>query len=170
MTVRAALFALAREGAFRPRWSERIEAEWRAAMAKPPDAPPPALIDGEIALARAAFPDALVEGWEALEGPLSLPDWHDRHVLAAAIAAEADVLVTDNLRDFPQRTLAGHGIARESADAFLWRLAGEEAAATLRALTRLAAETAPMRGETPLPKWLKKARLPRFAKAVAGLV
>lgn len=170
LVVRAALLAAARAGAFRPRWSVRIEDEWRAALAKPPNAPPPALIDGEIALARAAFPDALAQGWEALEGPLSLPDWNDRHVLAAAIAADADVLVTDNLRDFPTRVLAGHGLRRETADAFLWRLLGEREAQMAQALARLEEETAPLRQGATLPALLKKARLPRFAKAAAAVL
>jgi hypothetical protein len=49
----------------------------------------------------AAVLDCLVEGHEALIGSLSLPDDNDRHVLAAAIHAGADAIVTFNLRDFP---------------------------------------------------------------------
>jgi len=36
---------------------------------------------------------------------LWLPDADDRHVLAAAVALEADVLCTDNLTDFPTDTM-----------------------------------------------------------------
>jgi len=36
---------------------------------------------------------------------LWLPDADDRHVLAAAVALEADVLCTDNLKDFPTDTM-----------------------------------------------------------------
>jgi hypothetical protein len=44
-------------------------------------------------------------------GPtLTLPDADDRHVLAAAIRAEADVIVTFNLGDFPAETLKRYGI------------------------------------------------------------
>ena len=47
-----------------------------------------------------AFPDALVVGYEALIGKM-VNDPKDRHVLAAAVRGGAEVLVTENLRDFP---------------------------------------------------------------------
>lgn len=161
---RELLLAAARAGYMRPIWSARIEAEWRSAALRDADPGAEALIDGEIALARAAFPDALVSGWEALEGPLSLPDWNDRHVLAAAIAGEAELLITDNLRDFPRRALIEHGVEAISADAFLRKWAEERpeaAAAFMRAVT-----------DDPLDarKRLKRARLPRFAKEIERLL
>lgn len=48
-----------------------------------------------------AIPDALVTGCEGLAGQLVLPDENDRHVLAAAVRAGAQVIVTTNLRGFP---------------------------------------------------------------------
>jgi hypothetical protein len=36
----------------------------------------------------------------------AVPDVKDRHVLAAAIGARADVIVTDNLKHFPDHALA----------------------------------------------------------------
>lgn len=47
-----------------------------------------------------AFPEAMVTGYEHLEATVN-SDPKDRHVLAAAVAAGADALVTVNLRDFP---------------------------------------------------------------------
>ena len=52
------------------------------------------------------FPDAVVTGYEAIAARLDLPDPGDRHVLAAAIRGQADVIVTGNLRDFPPDRLA----------------------------------------------------------------
>jgi hypothetical protein len=54
--------------------------------------------------------DCLVTGYEPLIEGLTLPDPNDRHVLAAAILAGADVIVTFNLRDFPPEALARFGV------------------------------------------------------------
>ncbi len=52
------------------------------------------------------MPDCIVDGWEPLVDGLTLPDPNDRHVLAAAIHAGAQVIVTTNLKDFPAEELA----------------------------------------------------------------
>lgn len=59
---------------------------------------------------REAFDDALVSGWEELEGGLSLPDQDDRHVLAAAIRGGAQAIITANAKDFPAAALAPLGL------------------------------------------------------------
>ena len=51
-----------------------------------------------------------------------MPAPGDRHVLAAAIRAEADIIVTANLNDLPASSLAPHGLEAEHPDAFLVRL------------------------------------------------
>lgn len=66
-----------------------------------------------------AFPEALVNGYEQLVPALNLPDEKDRHVLAAAVRAGADVIVTDNKRDFPDASIARFDIAASTADDFL---------------------------------------------------
>jgi predicted nucleic acid-binding protein len=67
---------------------------------------------------RTAFPDALVNGWEPLVATVQLPDPDDRHVVAAAWAGRADVIVTDNLADFPPDALPAP-LFRQSLDDFL---------------------------------------------------
>ncbi len=66
-----------------------------------------------------AVRDCLVTGYEDLIASLSLPDPDDRHVLAAAIRADADVIVTYNLKDFPAETLAPFDIEAQHPDDFL---------------------------------------------------
>lgn len=57
-------------------------------------------------------------GHEPLIEGLKLPDPDDRHVLAAAIKAGAQVIVTRNLKDFPETDLQPWDIEAQSPDAF----------------------------------------------------
>jgi hypothetical protein len=67
----------------------------------------------------AAVRDCLVTGYEPLIDALDLPDPDDRHVLAAAIRSRAQVIVTNNIRDFPADELHGWDIEPLSADDFV---------------------------------------------------
>jgi hypothetical protein len=66
--------------------------------------------------------DALVEGYEDLIPTLSLPDENDRHVLAAAIRGEAQVIVTMNLKDFPDAVLQHYEMEAQHPDEFILQL------------------------------------------------
>lgn len=111
------LLSLAEVGFYRPRWSKRILDETEAAI--------PKITKGECDGSRPrrrieeAFPESLVTGWEVYEESLALPDPNDNHVLAAAIAASASVIVTDNIVDFPLSKLSPHKIEAISADDFI---------------------------------------------------
>ncbi|WP_406022298.1 PIN domain-containing protein [Nocardioides sp. NBC_00850] len=50
-------------------------------------------------------------------------DAKDRHVLAAAVSAEADILLTDNIRHFPRAWMDGRGIELVGSGDLLIRLA-----------------------------------------------
>ncbi|WP_319421477.1 PIN domain-containing protein [Pleurocapsa sp. FMAR1] len=52
----------------------------------------------------------LVNDYEWFINNLGLPDPNDRHVLAAAIKAKAKVIVTNNLKDFPQSELNKYNV------------------------------------------------------------
>ena len=67
----------------------------------------------------AAISDAIVTDYEGHIDGLVLPDTDDRHVLAAAIVGQADIIVTLNMRDFPSHTLDAYGIQAQHPDAFL---------------------------------------------------
>jgi predicted nucleic acid-binding protein len=116
--LRDLLLQLAFAGLFQARWSADINDEWRRnLLAARPE------LTAQIALTQAtmhrAMPDALVTGYEVYIADLSLPDPDDRHVLAAAITAGADVIVTFNLKDFPSEVLTTHGVEAQHPDAFL---------------------------------------------------
>jgi predicted nucleic acid-binding protein len=90
-----------------------------------------------IAAMRAAFPEALVTGYDPLIASMT-NDPKDRHVLAAAIVSGAPVIVTSNLRDFPETALAEWSIEAQSPDQFLTDLAEGNVALMKLALSRQA--------------------------------
>ncbi len=63
--------------------------------------------------------DCLVEGYEDLIPSLPLPDPSDRYVLAAAIRAGAEVIVTMNLKHFPRPVMFTYGIEAQHPDLFV---------------------------------------------------
>src|SRR6187551_94237 len=67
----------------------------------------------------AAVRDWKVSGYEDLVDALKLPDPDDRHVLAAAIKAKAQVIVTSNVRDFPSAELRRWDIDPKTPDEFV---------------------------------------------------
>jgi predicted nucleic acid-binding protein len=67
-----------------------------------------------------AFPESTVQVPATFaESLIGIPDKSDRHVLAAAITGHAHVIVTSNLKDFPEEYLAEFDILRHSPDEFL---------------------------------------------------
>jgi len=104
---------------FQPRWSTEIHREWTShVLANRPDLSPER-IERTRMLMDAKVEDCLVTGYEGLIVKLTLPDPDDRHVLAAAIHAQATLILTFNLRDFPDDILAPYGIRAQHPDEFL---------------------------------------------------
>lgn len=113
---------LALTGLFRAKWSADVHEEWISALLeKRPD-----LTRDKLERTRALMDlhavDALVTGYEDLIPGLRLPDPNDRHVLAAAIRGQADVIVTMNLRDFPPEIVGPFGIEAQHPDGFVLHL------------------------------------------------
>ena len=67
--------------------------------------------------------DVLVEDYEHLITGLELPGPNDRHVLAAAVAAKAHMIVTFNLAHFPQAALEPFDLEALHPDRFIADLA-----------------------------------------------
>ena len=141
MYLRDTLLRAAEARLYRVYWSEQILEELRRNL----------VCNGAMDEARALrllqemwryFPDALVTDHERLIAEMSNHP-KDRHVLAAAVQIGAQVIVTENLRDFPHQVVGKLGIAIQSSDAFLThlyplnparmcRLVREQAAAYIR--------------------------------------
>lgn len=117
IVIRDLLFWFAFYELYTPKWSATIFKEWKDVMLRK------GLTNDEaekrVQRANTAFPDALVFNYENLIATLTLPDEDDKHVLAAAIKSNADVIVTNNLKDFPEEYLNSFGIKAKSADDFL---------------------------------------------------
>jgi predicted nucleic acid-binding protein len=117
------ILSLAEAGFFRPRWSSEILAETERAICailkKRGTADPEDIAKRHCEAIQSAFPEAITTGYEKLISGCELPDQKDRHVLAAAIQARSSVIVTENIRDFPEETIAVFNISVSSVDAFL---------------------------------------------------
>jgi predicted nucleic acid-binding protein len=166
--MREVLLGVAAEGLFEPLWSPRILEEWARAAAKLGPGQE-ALARGEIAAVEARWPQASVHPKAGDEARLWLPDPNDVHVLAAAIAGSADLLLTLNTSDFPRHTLAEEGVTREVPDLFLRDLFGQSPDAVAKVARAVQAEAERLSGELwPIRRLMKKARLPRLGKALEG--
>ncbi|WP_108482205.1 RSP_2648 family PIN domain-containing protein [Oceaniglobus ichthyenteri] len=162
--LREILLGVAAKGLFEPLWSPRILEEWaRATIKLGPGAEDVAR--GEIALLSANWPKASVQPREKDLARLHLPDENDVHVLAAAIAGHADLIVTFNAKDFPRHTLTEEGLSRQDPDQVLRALFAENPDAVREVINSVHEKAQTLSGETlPLRPLLKRARLPRLAK------
>ncbi len=111
--LRDFLLNLAVPGFFRARWTDEIHDERISnLLERRPDLNLEKLTRTRN-LMNTAVQDCLITGYQSLIPGLSLPDENDRHVLAAAIHAGADVIVTFNKKDFPEAYLSQFGIAAQ---------------------------------------------------------
>lgn len=105
--------------------------------------------------------DCLVTDYESFIEQLTLPDPDDRHVLAAAIRCQAGVIVTLNMRDFPDEVVARYGISVQHPDEFLAHLFDLKPAVVCTAVREMRASLAnPPKTVRELLEDLLKAGLP----------
>ncbi len=107
---------------FRARWTEDIHEEWiRNLLKNRPDLKRQKL-EQTRGLMNQNVRDCLVTNYKSLIPRPTLPDPDDRHVLAAAVTAQASVIVTFNLSDFPPTVLEVYGMKAQHPDDFILRL------------------------------------------------
>jgi hypothetical protein len=165
--LREVLFAVAGQGLFKPLWSPRIAEEWARAAGRTEGPAAEAIARGEAVRLSAHWPGSVVSHDLSQEAGLWLPDIADIHVLAAAVAGDAEIIVTFNLRDFPRRALEPHRLRALHPDAFLMDLWLEEPKHVEAAadLVKQEAERLSARPQN-LRLLLKRAGLPRLGKAL----
>ena len=112
---------LAGRGLYRPHWSTEILHEVERTLLKNH----PGLKSDALAYRfremNRAYPGALVDPPASLIDAMT-NDPGDRHVLAAAIAAEASIIATFNTADFPPESCDPHGIEVHHPDVLADRL------------------------------------------------
>ena len=120
MTLCDLLLRLAEEPAmYRPRWSEQILTEMARALKTKLHRSSEAASWRRQQM-KEAFPEAMVTVPSALLKAVEcIPDKNDRHVLAAAIIAQANAIVTQNTRHFPKDCCQKYGVLCQTPEDFL---------------------------------------------------
>ena len=153
----------------RPRWTAHIHEEWmRNLLADRPELER-AKIERRRDMMDRAIDDCLITGYEPLIPTLQLPDADDRHVLAAAIHSQAQVILTSNLRDFPATALAPHGIVAQGPDEFLTQLVEQHPAEVQTVSATGARKTRAPVALTELLQKLAQQNLPQFVARLRTL-
>ncbi|MEK6750532.1 MAG: PIN domain-containing protein [Pseudomonadota bacterium] len=117
--LRDFLMHLALTDLYRAKWSNQIHDEWIRSVLKNRTDLTKAMLTRTRALMNQHVRDSLVEGFEHLIETIDLPDPGDRHVVAAAIHGNANLIVTFNLKDFPHAKLQAYGLEAKHPDEFI---------------------------------------------------
>lgn len=130
--LRDFLMRLALTDLFRAKWTNMIHDEWiRNVLIKRPELKEQ--LKRTRQLMNASVRDCLVEDFEYLIPTIELPDEDDRHVVAAAIHGHADMIVTFNLKDFPESALEKHKLEAQHPDDFIYHQMGLQPALVCQA-------------------------------------
>jgi predicted nucleic acid-binding protein len=150
---------------FRPLWSADVLRELGGALIREAGLTQDA-VSYRIEQMRAAFPDAEVTGYQTLIDGMTNQE-KDRHVLAAAVRGNVEVLVTFNLRDFPESALKPFDIGVLHPDEFLLNQLDLYPGIIVGCLERQVAGYThePLTVRELLPR-LKRCGVPRFAAEV----
>ncbi len=163
--IRDLLLNLACEGLYQPKWSDAIQEEWvRNLLVKRPD-----LLQSQLSKTvdamNATFPDANIKGYEKFINGLKLPDPNDRHILAAALKSKSGVIVTFNVKDFPQDYLKNFEIEIQHPDIFVSNLINlDELRANLALTSQVKRLVNPPKTKQEIITTLEKCGLNRSAK------
>ena len=165
--LRDLLVRLGMTGLFRAVWSDQILDEMVGSIVRRRSDLTVEKLARTRELMCQAVPDCLVTGYESLIDGIELPDPDDRHVLAVAIRSGSQVIVTENLRDFPTEALEPYGIEAQSPDIFLLHLIDLSPTAVAAVIERQAADlTNPPMSVAEVLEHLASSGLPRSIAAL----
>jgi predicted nucleic acid-binding protein len=164
-SLRDTLLRLAELDLYTPLWSARILEEMTRNLLKHQ------ITEEQAARIEAAMREAFEEAEvdaaeiERLE-PAMTNDAKDRHVLAAAVAADSELIVTFDIDDFPPQACEPLGVEATHPDGFLLDLYDLNPGAVRAALEQQAADLNPAWPLDELLDALTTAGVPRFAEAI----
>ncbi len=169
--LRDYLLYLASLKVYFPLWTESIQEEWaRNLMKARPDINRTSVEATQLSMNR-YFERSNIKDYESIVAGLSLPDPDDRHVLAAAIKGQAQIIVTANLKDFPRKNLAPYDISATHPDDFVLACIDRDKTKAIKALTNQVKylKNPPIPIEKVLEN-LKRSGLVKSAIALASLL
>lgn len=165
-TLNDLLMRLGELEVFRPLWSKDVLRELETALVRNAHVSPEKA-RRRIGHMQSAFPTSEVHDYEGLVPHLSC-DPKDRHILAAAITGQAQVLVTFNIQDFPDHSVTEFNVGVSTPDEFLldqWDLHPAPVALAVRTMVHDLRR--PSLGFNDLATRLERAGIRRFARVIA---
>lgn len=118
----------------RPKWTEQIHDEWMCNVLRDRSDLTLEKLERTRRLMDEHAGECLVSGHETHITSLVLPDPNDRHVLAAAIEAKSDGIITWNLSDFPADIVGQFGIEVQTPDQLVTHLLERNGSAVVAAM------------------------------------
>ena len=135
--LRDLLMQLAVMDFFWAKWTNEIHEEWISSLLRNTPRFTRSKLEHTRDLMNDKVRDCLVVGHQPLISSIVLPDPGDRHVLAAAVFAGCDLIVTHNLKHFPKAVLAAFDIRAQHPDEFLTDLLEQGAEGFCEAVRRV---------------------------------
>lgn len=163
--VRDTLLRLFERRLFLARWTDEIIAETERTLQQKLGCTPEQT-EHLIGTIREHFPDAWVEqGYRELI-PVMTNDEKDRHVLAAAVKVPCEVIVTYNLKHFPEESLKPFGIVAKHPDEFLIDLYHLNGEIVIHELHEQGQVLRTPRTINEVLDWLEKCQCKQFAQLI----
>lgn len=157
---------------YRPIWSTKVVEEAKRAICRVHPDLSESRVSSRFSNMNKAFPFSEItdKQWEGLVSGVHLPDRDDRHVVAAASAAGADVIVTANLKDFPADELAEYALESVGPDTFLCDMLDLNPDAVQHAVRMQVRNLKrPPMSVDKLLGYLKRANVPEFVEGYRSL-
>lgn len=119
IVVRDYLMCLATYQLYTPKWSEEILAEFEAVFTKHKPKTDLVIIKRQVDFVRNHNFSAMVHSYDSIDLNIKIPDPKDYHVVKAAVKCNANRIVTNNLKHFPNDQLNQIGLCAIDPDNFI---------------------------------------------------